>query len=162
MHTILVPIDGSKHAQKALHIACDLGEKYEGRIALLHVLSHGRSASDLLELDVAHLFGPKLKATLATAAENSSEPVAENLLKVVGAKILEQADAKVRRCGLEAVTLSMETGDPAECILVARERTGANTIVMGSRGASDSFATPFGSVSNAVFERAPCTCISVK
>ena len=162
MHTVLVPVDGSNHALKALHIACDLAEKYGGRIALLHVLSRDRHASEFLDLEIANLFGPKLKTALQSAAQMSDEPVSEELLTLVGAKILEQAGAKVRRRGLEVFDLPVEAGNPAECILAARERTDASTIVMGSRGTSGSHATSFGSVSNTVFERAQCTCLSVK
>lgn len=162
MHTILVPVDGSNHALKALHIACDLAEKYGGRIALLHVLNHGRQAGELLDLEIAYLFGPKLKSALGSAAENSGAPTPEHLLELVGKKILDQAATKVKRCGLEAVLLPMDMGDPAECILEAAGRTGANTIVMGSRGIGSSQTSSFGSVSNRVFEQASCTCLSVK
>ncbi len=162
MHTILVPVDGSNHALKALHIACDLAEKYDGRIALLHVLGHGRSADELLNLDIANLFGPTLRTALQSAAKASGEPVPGKLVASVGAKVLEQASTRVRRRGVEFIGMPFESGDPAECILTARESTGANTIVMGSRGTGVSQATSFGSVSNTVFERAQCTCISVK
>ena len=89
-------------------------------------------------------------------------PVPKNLLKEVGAKILDQAASKVRRRGIEADILAIEVGEPAESILIAHKRTGASTIVMGCRGVSKSNASSFGSVSNTVFEKAACTCLSVK
>jgi len=39
MQMILVPFDGSKHAQKALHIAGDLAEKYKCSICILTIMT---------------------------------------------------------------------------------------------------------------------------
>lgn len=162
MHTILVPVDGSDHALKALHIACDLAEKYGGRLALLHVLAEGRSASQLLELASANTFGRELTAALRQAAEKPAGRVGPALLKAVGAKILGQASARAGRRNVEVKILEMEQGEPAEAILVAQKRTGAGTIVMGCRGVGASNDSSFGSVSHRVFEKAGCTCVSVK
>lgn len=38
MNKFLVPFDGSRHALKALHIACDLAEKYNGSLEVLYVI----------------------------------------------------------------------------------------------------------------------------
>ncbi len=162
MPAILVPVDGSVHALKALHIACDLASKYGGQVALFHVLAHGKSAKELLRLPAAKGFGPKLTAMLEKSVENSSPKLPDNILKAIGEKILNEAAAKVHRLGLETNILSMESGDPAESILVAAKRAGANTIVMGCRGVSDAESSSFGSVSQTVFQKADCTCISVK
>ncbi|MGI9388230.1 MAG: universal stress protein [Methyloligellaceae bacterium] len=162
MNTILVPVDGSDHALKALHIACDLAEKYGGGIALLHVLAKDRRADNILGLATAKTFGPKLNAALQETASKTPGKVPEKLLKLVGNKILDLAASKVRRRGLEADVLEIATGDPADCILIAHKQTGASTIVMGCRGAGDSGTSSFGSVSRIVFEKATCTCLSVK
>lgn len=69
---------------------------------------------------------------------------------------------RARQRGLEPELLAIATGDPAENILIAVRQTGASTIVMGCRGLSDLDAVIFGSVSHTVFEKAECTCISVK
>ena len=39
--TILVPTDGSDHANKATTLAADIAEKYGARLVLLHVMSRG-------------------------------------------------------------------------------------------------------------------------
>jgi len=162
MHNILVPVDGSLHALKALHIAGDLAEKYGGKISLLHVMSKEKSVKDLLNLAIADTFGPKVRKRLAEIAAEGNSSVPKALLRAVGEKILEQAFAKVKRLGLDVEVLEMEEGDPVEAILIARQRTGSNTIVMGARGVSTSGNASFGSVSHTVFEKAPCTCLSVK
>ncbi len=163
MHTILVPVDGSGHSMKALHIACDLAQKYGGRIELLHVIARDRPAKKLLGLSIAKNFGPKLKSMLRTQASEAPGKASADALRAVGKKILEQAAGKIRHRSLEFNIMPMETGNPVEIILIALMQTGASTIVMGSRGASDEAgASSFGSVSHAIFAKAKCTCISVK
>ncbi len=162
MHNILVPVDGSLHALKALHIASDLAEKYGGRIFLIHVISKEKNVKDLLNLAIADKFGPTVRKRLAEFTDDGNSSVPKALLRAVGEKILEQAVGKVRRLGLDVEVMEMEEGDPVEAILIARKRTGANTIVMGARGVSTSGNASFGSVSHKVFEKAPCTCLSVK
>jgi len=162
MHKILVPVDGSLHALKALHIAGDLADKYGGSIILLHVISKEKSVNDLLGLAVADTFGPKVKKVLQEAVGTQSKGAPKALLRAVGEKILEQAVAKVSRLGLEVEVLDIVEGDPVENILLARQRTQANTIVLGARGVTTSNSSSFGSVSQMVFEKAPCTCLSVK
>lgn len=46
--TILVPIDGSDHAGKAVVIASDLAVKYGARLVLLHVVSGDKVPEELL------------------------------------------------------------------------------------------------------------------
>jgi len=162
MQNILVPVDGSLHALKALHIASDLAEKYGGRVILLHVISKEKSIKDLLDLAVADTFGPKVRKILLQAANEGDTGAPKALLRAVGEKILAQAASKVSRLGLDVEVLEMVEGDPVENILIARQRTGANTIVMGARGVSSAGKSSFGSVSQLVFEKAPCTCLSVK
>ncbi len=162
MHTILVPVDGSVHAMKALQIACDLAEKYGGRIALLHILAKGRTAHQVLDLAVANAFDAKIRALLERLSHAGSAPVPDSVMTVVGETILDQAAAKVDRRGLDAEIMPIASGDPADCILTARKRTGAGTIVMGCRGTGGTDANAFGSVSQTVFAQADCTCLSVK
>lgn len=161
MNTILVPVDGSGHALKALRIACDLAAKHGGRIALLHVLAEHRSADEFLEMDAAGSFDQELEDSLK-AIDRAAEPVPGYMLQAVAKAILDEAAGRAGRQGLDVDVLAIERGEPAECILVARKRCGANTIVMGCRGSSLRAVSSFGSVSSVVFEKADCTCIAVK
>ena len=162
MHAILVPVDGSAHAAKALHIACDLASKYGGRIALFHALARDKQAQDLLSLKDAGSFGSDLTAALQRAAKGPAQQLPDDVLRAVGDKILQACAGKARQRGVEAEALAIETGDPSEGILLAARAEGANTIVMGCRGLRDADSSSFGSVSNTVFQKAGCTCISVK
>ena len=40
--TILVPVDGSEHARKAVLLASDIAEKYEAGLVLLHIAVSGQ------------------------------------------------------------------------------------------------------------------------
>ena len=162
MHKILVPIDGSDHSLKALHIACDLATKYEAHILLLYVLAIDKSATEILDLSIASKFDPELQANLINIAEQAPGPLSETLNEAVGTQILKIAAGRAKRVGVETQIMAIASGDPAENILSAHKLTGANTIVMGSRGGKWSTLSSFGSVSNKVFANADCTCISVK
>ena len=162
MHTILVPIAGSMHSIKALSIACDLASKYRGQIALLHVLAKDRSASDLLSFVDPTIVGPKLTSALQAAAKKGSNTVPEHLLREIGEKVIDHAAERVQGRNLSAMKMKIEIGDPAEIILNMHKRVAATTIVMGCRGANGSTASSFGSVSNAIFQKADCTCVAVK
>ncbi|MCP4933702.1 MAG: universal stress protein [bacterium] len=162
MHKILVPLDGSDHSLKALHIACDLATKYDAHIFLLYVLPNDKLATDILDLTIARKFNPELQAKLTNIATQAPGPLSETLNETVGKQILKIAASRAKRVGVETQILAIATGDPAENILAARKLTGANTIVMGSRGVKRSTVSSFGSASNKVFANADCTCISVK
>ncbi len=162
MHKILVPVDGSDHSLKALHIACDLASKYDAQILLLYVLASDKSASQILDLAITSKFDPELQANLANIAEQAPGPLSEAVNEAVGKQILKIAAGRTNRVGVETQILAIASGDPAENILTAHKLTGASTIVMGSRGGKWSTLSSFGSVSNKVFANADCTCISVK
>ena len=54
--TIVVPTDGSDHADKAVDLAADIAGKYGSRVVLLHVLLHAEAPSDLKHMaEVEHL-----------------------------------------------------------------------------------------------------------
>lgn len=158
MSAILVPVDGSVHALKALRIACDLGDKYGGRVVLLHVIVPRRKTARILDLPIA----PKLPSAVTAALKEHSDQVPDAVLEAVGRTVLHDAEERASRRGLEVDVLPVATGDPVEAIMIATRQSGAHTIVMGCRGLSNTQTSGFGSVSQQVFQRAECTCISVK
>ena len=133
MSSILVPFDASPHAYKALHIAIDLSEKYKASLALVHV------------------------AGLEKTEQNSARAKA----------VVAAANKKLQHRSVKPSDIAVVYGDPAECILLAAKRMKVSTIVMGCRGVvpgdpAHGENIMFGSVSQTVFRRAECTCISVK
>ena len=162
MHKILVPLDGSDHSLKALHIACDLAHKYDAHIALLYVLTNDKPANEILDLSIASKFTPELLADLHNSSGKEPKSLDETQMEAIGQQILKIGELRAKRVGIETQILAIASGDPAENILMAHKLTGASTIVMGSRGGKWSALSSFGSVSHKVFAKADCTCISVK
>lgn len=162
MHNILVPVDGSIHALKAAHIACDFAQKYEGKVSLLYVVPTGKRAEKYLSLKVASSYGPKLKSLLkaqSKAGEGVASPAA---IAAIGEIILSQAARKIRHQGVELSVLPLVHGEIVEQILAHIDSIGASVVVLGSRGVNDTGEAAFGSVSHAVFAQAQCTCLAVK
>ncbi len=162
MHKILIPVDGSNHSLKALQIAADLGLKYSAKLLLLHVLAKGKDAGDLLGLPASDAFDKDLRLLLEKADAKGLGEAPTTVLERAGEAILNHAKGRVERLGLEVGFLPIVSGDPAHCILKAQKETKASTIVMGARGVAFQPDGSFGSVSQKVFQSAPCTCLSVK
>ncbi|WP_299818877.1 universal stress protein [uncultured Roseibium sp.] len=162
MHKILIPVDGSIHSMKALKIASDLATKYQGRLCILHVLLRGKAASDLMALDISSQFDKPLQQILNKAISANLGPAPDKILNKVGEIILDHFAEKARTHGVAFELLPIVSGKPADEILKMQEKLEAGTIVMGARGVSHSDSSTFGSVSQEIFNRAQCTCISVK
>jgi nucleotide-binding universal stress UspA family protein len=60
------------------------------------------------------------------------------------------------------VTAELRGGDPASEIVAAADESGADCIVVGSRGLGNFGSFVLGSVSDKVNHSASCTCITVR
>ena len=144
--SILVPVDGSEHAQKALSVACQLARQEEGcTLHLMHIPE-----------ELAH------ETTLvwgigAIAIEASREEREE-----AGKQVMNRAAEAAREQGATNVETAIGQGDPARTILSESRRRGVDAIVMGSRGLSDLQGFVVGSVSHKVSHTAECTVITVR
>ena len=144
--TILVAVDGSDHATKALDIACDLAQRYGAGLLVLSVYRHHSPLGD------TH--------TLVGGASEIEPP--DVTLGRLAREIVDAALARARANGAPEVEGLVRRGPPARTIVqIARER-GADAIVMGSRGLGDVGGFLLGSVSHKVSSLAECTCITFK
>lgn len=171
--TILVPIDGSDHAAKAVAIASEMAVKYNARIILLHVISNGEVPEELVRFAKAE----HLPRTASRSNVERLEATPHGLVRVPGGgqeqvdrytvmldiaeRLLEDAKGIAERHGVETINVLTEEGDPAERILEMARREHVDGIVMGNRGLSDLKGAIVGSVSHKVCHEAECTCISV-
>lgn len=144
---IVVPLDGSDSAFKALELACDLAEKYQAELLLLHVVP-----SRELPESVRHF-------AEVEGIEGPPEMVYE---KVVAKNVLETGIKQAQDKGLQSVDELIAYGEPAKTIVDVAARRHADTIVMGTRGLSDITGLVMGSVAHKVSHIADCTVISVK
>ncbi len=149
VETILVPTDGSDHAEKAVAFAADIAPKYGAGIILLHVLSDpgsGRVPGEMRELArLEHVW------------------ITERDIRQAGAnEVLHNAETQARNHGATRIEQVIEEGDPTRRILALAKARGADLIVMGSRGLGDLQGLLLGSVSHKVGHLAKCTCVTVR
>ena len=134
---ILVPVDGSKFAEKALLHACELAKNYHSEVTLIYVVdkSHSISFLDKKEyLSMVRKFGDKvIKKSLALAVQN----------------------------GVDAKHLIKE-GNVAEEISKIAKKDNTNLIVIGSRGLGKTLRMFLGSISNKLVNNSPCSVLIIK
>ncbi len=135
---ILVPIDGSENADRALDMAFELAQKYSAEIMILSVVQYGFAAPE-----VADKYFSGLKAFHEEVLSAAREKAAKAMPKLnVAAKLVE--------------------GYPIDKIVEAAEENSFDLIVMGRRGQSHLRHTLLGSISDGVVDQAPCTVVIVK
>ena len=139
---ILVPVDGSEGADKAVDTAVTLAEACGAALDILYV-SYFDSETDAAEDDDTWLTG-------IVAA-----PTGQQIRSV-----LERAMHRIPD-GVEA-TAHQRTGNPARRIVEFSREHGNETIVVGARGLDFVRGFLLGSVSQEIMEEAPGAVIIVK
>lgn len=174
MKSILVAIDGSDHAQKALEHAVACAQKFDATLTFVHVLMHGRNVGELERMAGAEHLADHARQTvfptMATAPVgmasvfNVVEQDADHarIVAAIGDRLAEDAVNTARDAGVEAVDSRVVSGDFAEAIVDAAVDTGADLVVMGSRGLGRIQKLLMGSVSQKVCQAAPCSVMVVK
>ena len=144
---ILVPVDGSEHAIRALAVACELAKAENRPLRLLHVVPSTEVPAGLKQYArLEHIHNPP--GYLYETA------IAEGVLNAARDQALE--------AGASDVECSVEYGDATRGILDTAAREQVDTIVIGTRGLSDIQGAVFGSVAHKVAHAADCRVIMVK
>jgi nucleotide-binding universal stress UspA family protein len=147
VNKILVPVDGSDHAFKALDLAADLAAKDGANVVLLYVIASRELPESIRHFaEVEHIDGPP-------------EWIYE---KLVAKNIVQAALERVQEKGLKKVETILREGDPAKVIADMANTQGFDMVVMGTRGLSDVRGVFLGSVAHKVNHMAHCTVITVK
>ena len=141
---ILVPVDGSEGSWRALDTAVELGKKFGGELHVINVIQPYNNAA-LLAVPLDH----------ATVSQGNSE------LEKIGDKVLEMAQERLSTYEGET-KCSLEVGHPSERIIAMAKKTGADAIVIGSRGLSGIAEFFLGSVSSKVAQYANVPVLIVK
>ncbi len=144
---VLVAVDGSSHADRALEFAAEFAVKYGADLTVLNVVSYASTVPLALGA-YAELEG--------LYAESRS------VLQTAGDRIVENAAERARRLGVAKVMTSVELGSPAQTICETATTIGADVVVMGRRGLGDFSGLFLGSVTHKVAHTADCTVITVK
>jgi nucleotide-binding universal stress UspA family protein len=140
---ILVAVDGSSFAEKALKYAVDLAKKYGAKLIIAHVV-----------LRKFYSITPSEAGALATT-------VFVKEMEAEGRAIIGRAEAYAKSEGADYECKLLQ-GIPAEELIKASQSEITDLIVMGSRGLSEVRAFLLGSVSDKVNHRAKCPTLIVK
>jgi nucleotide-binding universal stress UspA family protein len=146
---ILVALDGSEPAGRALDFALDLAEKYSAEIVLLSVVQH------VVMPGISYLTKPVL---LPVAVGKYTEE-----LKANHKKVLSEALKKVKKIKPNLrVSTKLVEGRPSNKIVETAKEGNFDIIVMGSRGLGAIKEFFLGSVSDRVADEATCPVLIVK
>lgn len=147
---ILVAIDGSDHAWKALDLAIELAKAHQAKLIVLHVTTY-----------------EPIPEALLSYAKVEGLPAEEEMARfrygrTLGDSLTNDAQGRAHAAGLGTVDARTTEGRPASVILETAAAEQVDMIVIGSRGVSEPHALLLGSVSHKVAHLAPCTCVTVK
>jgi nucleotide-binding universal stress UspA family protein len=149
---ILVPIDGSEPADKALDAALDMAEKYEAAIEILNVFSRYRYAallSNEYELD---------SNTYPLWATTYLDEVLGHHEKLLAEALKKAKDANPNL----TISTKLVEGSVTDSILIEAEKGNFDIIVMGHRGLGGVTKLLLGSISDRVADHAKCSVLIVK
>lgn len=144
--TILVAVDGSDHAFKALDAAIDLATRFDAKIIALSVYRHHSP----------------LESTHSMVRARSTIEAPDEALSRLARETVETAVLRAKESGVAEVSGLVRRGPPARTIVEVAKKKGADAIILGSRGLGDVEGLLLGSVSHKVNSLAHCTCITVK
>lgn len=143
---ILVPVDGSNSAWKALQTAAALAERFQGELRVFTVMEPYNSLS---------LFQITLDENLMDRSNRE--------MKKASLAVLDMAKEKLQEYGFKGKASFEESeGNPAELILEKSRETDCDSIVIGSRGLSGITEFLLGSVSSKVSQYAAVPVFVVK
>ena len=136
--SILVPVDGSDHAEKALNYALNMADKHDAKVEILTVVDEVKMAPDW-----AREYSEKLR-------EQGEEVLASTFSK----SVKQKPNIRISKCLAE--------GYASEEILKCAEKGHHDLIVMGSRGMGLVRSLFLGSVSSRVVNQAEIPVLIVK
>ncbi len=141
---ILVPLDGSEYADRALNYAIELAKKFQSEILLVHVV-------------------PTTSAFMAGSGALDAPLVTDlsNHLEESGRSLLASAEGRLGDASVKTST-RIVSGNPANEILRIAKDEKADLIVMGDRGLGAVERFFLGSVSDKVSSHSACPVLLVK
>jgi nucleotide-binding universal stress UspA family protein len=143
---ILVALDGSDHAKKALETAVKLAGRCEAELILFHAMQLGN-----------------LSPGYAAMVSRGAREVYQSLAQEQADAILGDAEQAATAQGIEQVTrLAKEADSAAAAILAAAGSAGVELIVVGTRGLTGLREIAMGSVAHKVTSAATCPVLIVR
>jgi nucleotide-binding universal stress UspA family protein len=173
---IMVAVDGSDHAGKAVSLASDLAAKNKAQLILIHVLLTNARSETLHKVARRSQLTKKLRDLLdnyeadfvmamgdaGAGAGFVPVPPPQELVEAIADQIVGRAENIARKAGVKKINRVVISGDAADGILACAASEKVDMIVLGSRGLSDFKGLILGSVSHKVSAQSGCTCVTVK
>lgn len=173
---VLVALDGSEHAAKALDLACEIASRFGAGLLAMHVIgdkplaeAERHMAQVEFHAEVAADFDPArfvdARGNLGLMGRRLAEQAAETERRfraALGERLLADARARAHHEAASNIRTLLREGDPATAILSVAKEEKADLIVLGRRGLGDLAGLLLGSVSHKVTHLADCACLTVK
>lgn len=142
---ILVGVDGSESALKAVDLAAGLSKVHGSQLVLVHVVQLSAIADQVLKI---------------SATEHLKENP-KGIMEKLSQDVLEQARKQAIKAGASEEQISTVTadGDQARQLIQAAKRREVDLIVLGTRGRGRMEGLLLGSVSQKIAALAPCPCL---
>ncbi len=142
---VLVAVDGSAHAERALEAAFELVRRCHSELVLFHAIELGPMRADL---------------------EGRVDDTARKMYRRVGEELADQILSEAERTAterkVERVRRLAAFGDAAKAIDDAARREGVDLIVIGTRGLTGLHGLALGSVAHKITSMASCPVMVVR
>lgn len=173
---ILVAVDGSEHATRALDLAVELASRFGAELIVTHVISDRRLSDAerrLAEVEFHAEIARDFDAAAFMEARGDARLMSQRLTAqavetgrrfrlALGERLVQDAASRAGQQAVANVRTLLPEGDPARAILAAAQDEAVDLIVMGRRGLGDLTGLLLGSVSHKVAHLADCACLTVK
>ena len=142
---ILVGVDGSESALKAVDLAAALAAAHDSQLVLAHVVQLSAIADQVLKISATEHLKEKPKGIMEKLSQD----------------VLDQARARAIRKGASEAQITGVTtdGNQARQLIQIAKRRKADLIVLGSRGRGRMEGLLLGSVTQKIAALAPCPCL---
>lgn len=146
INKILVAVDGSDHALKAVDYAASIAAAMKIELNILFVLKSQNLPKGLLNYaDAEHIIGGN-----------------KDILEKMASDIVTNAKARAAKSNAANITTNIESGPVARTIVAHATGNNADMIVIGTRGMGNIEATLRGGISHRVELLAKCPVLSVR
>ena len=145
MKNIIVPTDFSEYANNAFDFACSIAEHSKGEVTLLHVI----------EYPVMSIFNSTGEISMETITDAYIVNLKERADEELNRRLTNPSYPNVR------IKKQVRIGNPYENIARLIEQSGADLVVMGTKGASGLRELFIGSNAEKVVRFAKCPVITV-
>lgn len=143
---ILVAVDGSENAGRAVRLAIELARHFDSSVTVLSVYKHRSHMESSL--------------SLVRTREVPTPP--DEVMHDLAEEAVEWAGERFTEAGIDGVETMIRRGPPARTIVQTAKKMDADAIILGTRGLGDVEGFFMGSVSHKVNALADCTCITVR